>query len=123
VVLRPPRLYPAQRRGARGGYPPDQISIHDGPPTVVNLPVAAGDCVVFTEALYHGALAWTEAYPRMTVFNRYIGDGSHSSLPVEEYKHPIPDELYELEQPAVPGQRKDLVERILRDLATDAADR
>jgi len=59
----------------------------------------------------------------MTVFNRYIGDGSHSSLPVEEYKHPIPDELYALEQPAVPGQRKDLVERILRDLATDAADR
>ena len=102
---------------------PDQISIHDGPPTVVNLPVAAGDCVVFTEALYHGALAWTEVYPRMTVFNRYIGDGSHSSLPVEEYKHLIPDELYELEQPAVPGQRKDLVERILRDLATDAADR
>ncbi len=100
---------------------PDSVSIHDGPPTVVNVPVQAGDCVIFTEALYHGAKAWTEKYPRMTVFNRYIGEGSHGSLPIEDQRNLIPEEIYDLEQAAVPGQRKKVADRLLRDLAADAA--
>ena len=100
---------------------PDSVSIDDGPPTVVNVPVQAGDCVIFTEALYHGAKAWTENYPRMTVFNRYIGEGSDARLPIEEHRNLIPDEIYDLEQAAVPGQRKKVVDQLLRDLTADAA--
>ena len=100
--------------------PPDDLSIHDGPPTVLNVPVQAGDCVIFTEALFHGAKAWTKSQPRMTIFNRYIGEGSHNRLPIADYQHLIPDEIRELEQAAVPGQRKAVVERLLRDLANDA---
>ena len=102
----------------RNFEPPDILSIYDGPPTVINVAVNAGDCVIFTEALYHGARRWTEAYPRYTVFNRYIANGSHSALPIESHKHLISDEVYELEQPAVRGQRKHVVDRILKDRAT-----
>ena len=100
----------------RNFEPPDNLSIYDGPPTVVNVPVGAGDCVIFTEALYHGGRRWTEDYPRFTIFNRYIDNGSHKALPIERYKHLISDEVYELEQPAIQGQRKQVVERILNDL-------
>ncbi|MDE0634941.1 MAG: phytanoyl-CoA dioxygenase family protein [Candidatus Poribacteria bacterium] len=96
--------------------PPDNLSIYDGPPTVSNVPVNAGDCVIFTEALYHGARRWTENYPRFTIFNRYIDNGSHGALPKEEHKHLISDEVYELEQPAICGQQKQVVKRILNDL-------
>ena len=96
--------------------PPEDISIYDGPPTVINVPVNAGDCVIFTEALYHGGRRWTEDYPRFTIFNRYIDKGSHSALPIETHKHLISPEVYELEQPAVQGQQKQVVERILNEL-------
>ena len=76
-----------------------------GPPTVINVPVNAGDCVIFTEALYHGGRRWTEVYPRLTVFNRYIDNGSHSRFPIESHRHLISDEVYELEQPAVRGEQ------------------
>ena len=36
-----------------------KLSIYDGPPTVINVPVSAGDAVIFTEALMHGARRWT----------------------------------------------------------------
>ncbi len=96
--------------------PPDNLSIYGGPPTVINVPLCAGDCVIFTEALYHGARRWTETYPRYTVFNRYIADGSHRALPIESYKHLICEEVYELEKPAIRGHRKQVVERILKEL-------
>lgn len=99
--------------------PPENLSIYDGPPTVINVPVNAGDCVIFTEALYHGARRWTEDYPRFTVFNRYIDNGSHGALPKEEHRHLISDEVYELEQPAIRGQQKQVVKRILKDLDSD----
>lgn len=85
-------------------FVPPEISIYDGPPTVINVPVNAGDCVIFTEALYHGGRRWTEEAPRFTIFNRYVDNkGKHTTLPLEAYKHLIPDEIYELEQPVVPG--------------------
>ncbi len=103
----------------RNFEPPDNLSIYDGPPTVINVPVNAGDCVIFTEALYHGGRRWTEAYPRLTVFNRYIDNGSHSRFPIESHKHLISDDVYELEQPAVRGEQKQIVKRILRELDAD----
>lgn len=96
--------------------PPTNLSIYDGPPTVINVPVNAGDCVIFTEALYHGGRRWTAEYPRFTVFNRYINNGSHGRLPIEEHKHLITDELYELEQPAVHGEQKQVVQRLINDI-------
>lgn len=102
----------------RNFEPPD-ISIYDGPPTVINVPVSAGDCLIFTEALFHGARRWTEDYPRFTIFNRYIDKGKHNTLPIEAYKHLLPEEVHELEQPAVPGRRKQVVERILQDIEAD----
>lgn len=96
--------------------PPDNISIYDGPPTVINVPVNAGDCVIFTEALYHGGRRWTAEYPRFTVFNRYIDNGSHSRFPIESHRHLISDEVYELEQPAVQGKEKQVVQRIIKNL-------
>lgn len=99
-------------------FEPPHISIYDGPPTVINVPVGAGDAVIFTEALMHGARRWTLDTPRYTVFNRYIDEGSHGALPIESHRHQLPDELYELEQPAVRGQRKRVVARIIDSLAT-----
>ena len=103
----------------RNFEPPDNLSIYDGPPTVINIPVNAGDCVIFTEALYHGGRRWTESYPRFTIFNRYIDNGSHRAFPIESHKYLISDEVYELEQPAIQGQRKQVVERILSELDAD----
>ncbi len=100
----------------RNFEPPDNLSIYDGPPTVINVPVNAGDCVIFTEALYHGGRRWTEDYPRLTVFNRYIDNGSHNRFPIEDYRHLISDEVYDLEQPAVRGEKKQVVQRIINDL-------
>lgn len=98
--------------------PPDNLSIYDGPPTVINVPVNAGDCVIFTEALYHGGRRWTADYPRFTIFNRYIDNGSHGRFPIESHRHLISDEVYELEQPAVQGQKKQVVKRILKELGS-----
>ena len=58
----------------------------------------------------------------MTVFNRYVGEGSERGgrLPIEEHRNLIPNEIYDLEQAAVPGQRKKVVDRLIRDLAADA---
>jgi len=103
----------------RNFEPPD-LSIYDGPPTVINVPVRAGDAVIFTEALMHGARRWTLDTPRYTVFNRYIDEGSHVALPIESHRHLIPDDLYELEQPAVRGAQKDVVARLLDTLSTRA---
>lgn len=102
----------------RNFEPPD-LSIYDGPPTVINIPVRAGDAVIFTEALMHGARRWTLDTPRYTVFNRYIDEGSHGTLPIESHRHLIPDDLYELELPAVRGMRKDVVARLIDRLNTD----
>ena len=61
--------------------------------------------------LRHGARAWTEKYPRYTVFMRYIyANQFHSNEsdrwpPYEKYRKNISDELYELES-RDHGQRK-----------------
>jgi hypothetical protein len=47
------------------------ISVNDGPPTILNLPAGAGDVIVFSESMCHGARAWEEDYPRFTLFNRF----------------------------------------------------
>ena len=41
----------------------------------MTLPLRAGDCVVFSTALFHDAAAWTEDYPRLNVFQRFTLSG------------------------------------------------
>jgi ectoine hydroxylase-related dioxygenase (phytanoyl-CoA dioxygenase family) len=56
----------------RDGYPAEATGQELGPvPAVVTLPLAAGDVVVFSTALFHDAAAWTEDYPRLNVFQRF----------------------------------------------------
>lgn len=95
---------------------PNNISIYQGPPTVINVPVDAGDCIVFTEALYHGARRWTEDYPRMTIFNRYMGNHSGGS-PIEPYKYLISNQVYELEQPSDTQVQKEIVRHVVSEFS------
>ena len=65
---------------------PDSVSIHDGPPTVVNVPVQAGDCVIFTEALTHGTLPWKAKHQRRALLYKFspgyqaFSGGAHEKL-------------------------------------------
>ena len=53
------------------GEGPEVISVNDGAPTILNLPAGAGDVIIFSESMCHGARAWEEDYPRFTLFNRF----------------------------------------------------
>jgi hypothetical protein len=98
---------------------PENVDITDGPPVVDNVSVQAGDVVLFTEALCHGALKWTLDTPRRSVFVRYstsYASWSPGAGPLEEHKDKIPEEIYELKQRSGFQQRKKVVERILTDM-------
>ncbi len=98
---------------------PAGVDIIDGPPVVDNVSVQAGDVVLFTEALCHGALRWTQETPRRTVFVRYgtsYASWSPGSGPLEPYRDAIPEELYELKQVAGFRQQKKVVQRLLQDM-------
>lgn len=98
---------------------PEHVTIDDGPPVVDNPPVRAGDVVLFTEALCHGARRWTLDTPRRTVFVRYCtsyASWSPGAGPLEEYRDRIPDELYELKQVASFRHRKQVVQRLLGEM-------
>ena len=82
---------------------PQNITLYDDPPTVVNVPIESGDAIVFTPLLRHGSRKWTENFPRYTVSMRFIyAKQFHSSdsdrwSPYKKYKKNISQELYELE--------------------------
>ena len=98
---------------------PDHLDIYDAPPLVANLSVLAGDVILFTEALCHGARRWTEVEPRATAFVRYCtsyASWSPGIAPLEEYRDRISPELYELKQPASFRQRKKVVLRLLEEM-------
>ena len=98
---------------------PKEINIYSPPPSVVNICPNAGDCVVFTELLCHGSRRWTEHdYPRRTIFQRYTtsyASWSPGVGPIEEHKHRIPSELYELKQASGFQAQKNVVTRLLAD--------
>lgn len=102
-------------------YPaPGGLTIYAGSPSVVNLPLRAGDAVVFTESLRHGARRWTAPYPRFTIFNRYKA-GECEGRPLPAYRHLVSPEVYELGQSMPMGQTKQVVARLLAELAGPAA--
>lgn len=51
--------------------PPGIAGITDASPPVVHVPMAAGDAVVFTEAVMHGGLAWTASTERRALLLKY----------------------------------------------------
>jgi hypothetical protein len=98
---------------------PEHIDLYTEPPTVVNVCPNAGDVVLFTEALCHGGRRWTADYARRTVFVRYAA--SYASWtpthgPMEEHRAMLSDDLYELHQRAAYNYRKNIVDRLLREL-------
>ncbi len=98
---------------------PKHVDIYSPPPSVVNICPSAGSCVVFTELLAHGSRRWTEkSYPRRTIFQRYTtsyASWSPGVGPIEEHRHRIPAELYELKQPSGFQTQKNVVTRMLDD--------
>lgn len=99
---------------------PDHVNIYDGPPTVANVNVKAGDIVLFTEALCHGARRWTLDEPRRSVFVRYstsYASWSPGYGPIEEHRDKLPDDIYELLQMASFQNRKRVVDRLLADIS------
>ncbi len=99
---------------------PENINIRTGPPTVVNIPVNAGDALLFTEALCHGALPWTcSSEPRRTVFLRYstsYASWSPGVGPKEEYKDKISEEVYQMKQQWGFQGKKPVVERLIKEI-------
>ena len=102
---------------------PDRIhiSIYDSNPTVINLPLQAGDCIIFTEALFHGARRWTAEYPRFTIFNRYRANfpqmasvATYDGL--ESSKGLISESVYELQQPTTSKRTKRIVQQITSEI-------
>jgi hypothetical protein len=85
------RMPPVSTEGVRsslaGGEDEAQderlISVTDGAPTILNLPAAAGDVIVFSESMCHGARAWDEDYPRFTLFNRFRATSTGSAYSAE----------------------------------------
>ena len=58
--------------------------------------------IVFSTNLLHDTSPWTEDYPRMNIFQRYqlsvyFNEIGKEGYPLEEYRHQITDEQYELE--------------------------
>ncbi len=51
---------------------PDDIALLERPSSLVKqVPVAAGDCILFAEALQHGTQPWQGPGPRRTLFMKY----------------------------------------------------
>ena len=66
------------------------------------IPLQAGDVIVCSTNLLHDASPWTEDYPRMNIFQRYqlsvyFNETGKEGYPLEEYRHQISAEQYELE--------------------------
>lgn len=98
---------------------PAHVTHETDAPVVVNVCPRAGDMVIFTEALCHGALKWTADEPRRTVFVRYstsYASWSPGLRPIPEFRDRLPDEVAELMEPAGFQHRKRVVKRLLEEL-------
>lgn len=82
--------------------PPDGLKVGHDPPVSITVPMVAGDVLVFSTHVLHDAAVWTLDYPRMNIFQRYqlsayFNETGKGGLPLEEYRHQIAEEEYELE--------------------------
>ncbi len=95
---------------------PESLTVNDHLPTVISIPLSAGDCIVFATNLLHNAKPWTEDYPRMNIFQRYqlsvyFNESGKGGYPLEVYRDKISEELYELE--SMSKTEKIIVRRVL----------
>ncbi len=95
---------------------PVHLPVKHNPPTSITLPMNAGDIAIFSTNLLHDASPWTEEYPRMNIFQRYqlsayFNESGKGGYPLDEHRHKIPDEQYELE--SLSKDVKAVVQRIL----------
>ncbi|MBT5876636.1 MAG: hypothetical protein HOH43_24640 [Candidatus Latescibacteria bacterium] len=99
---------------------PEDVDIYTGPPTVVNVPINAGDAVIFTETLCHGALPWLrEDTPRRTVFVRYstsYASWSPGAGPKEDFKDRLSEDVYQMKQQWPFQGKKPVVEKLIEQL-------
>ena len=96
---------------------PDTIGIDNEWAPAETFELTAGDCLVFSSRLMHGARFWKMGYPRMVIFNRYQFSfyfNENYNLPIEKYKHLISADQYELE--SVQRGEKVFAKHILKKL-------
>lgn len=96
---------------------PSSFRLMDEDSPAITFPLKAGDAIVFSPNLIHGAKPWTADHPRITVFNRYQFSfyfTENPSYPMTEYKDRISEAQYELE--SVKVEEKAVVKRILKNL-------
>jgi len=96
---------------------PSTIHLMDDDSPAITFPLNAGDAIIFSPNLIHGAKPWTADHPRITVFNRYQFSfyfNENPSYPMETHKDKISEAQYELESGGV--EEKTVVKRILAAL-------
>lgn len=96
---------------------PTTLDIDNEWAPAITFELKAGDCLIFSSRLMHGAKFWKEDYPRRVVFNRYQFSfyfNENYNLPIEAHRHCISDDQYELEsvQRSEKGFAKRIVEKI-----------
>jgi ectoine hydroxylase-related dioxygenase (phytanoyl-CoA dioxygenase family) len=92
---------------------PEKLTVWSDPPTSITMPMEAGDVIVFSTRLLHNAAPWTQDYPRLNIFQRYVFswffDMPHL-YPLEAYRDWLCEEMYELE--SMRRQEKRVVRRV-----------
>ncbi len=97
---------------------PDGLAVEHDPPISITIPMKAGDVIIFSTRLLHNASQWTEDYPRLNIFQRYVFswffDLPHL-YPLEEHRDKLSDDMYELEK--MTRDEKQVVKRVREILA------
>ena len=96
---------------------PTTLDIDNELAPAITFELKAGDCLIFSSRLMHGAKFWKVDYPRCVVFNRYQFSfyfNENYNLPIEAHRHSISDDQYELE--SIQRNEKGFAKRILKKL-------
>ena len=95
---------------------PTDIDLYDNAPLVHNVSLKAGDCILFTESLRHGARRWTLDTSRRTIFIRYstsYASWTPGHTPDPQYRHLLSEDVAELMEMSGWQHRKKVVSRLL----------
>ena len=93
---------------------PDSLDIDNLWAPAETFELQAGDCLIFSPRLMHGARYWKMAYPRMVIFNRYQFSfyfNENYSLPLKDHADRISADQFELE--SIQRGKKEFARRIL----------
>ena len=102
-----------------GMYDDGNMNLDEAPEGVVNITPRAGDMVIITESLTHGALAWRPAdrMRRILVLRYHLQTQGQSGGIPEEVVARLSPETVELISPAGPTDVKDIVHRDVVELS------